>query len=80
MIYKMCHPKANIDRLHVKRKGGRRGLLQTDVTHKAEIINVAEHLNTKHKDNPVYILLIAIKAVNQIRIQQLKQQQQLQKN
>jgi DNA-binding protein YbaB len=36
----MHHPKADIDRLHVKRKGGR-GLLQIEVTCKAEIINVA---------------------------------------
>jgi hypothetical protein len=27
-MYKMHHPKADIDRLHVKRKGGGRGLLQ----------------------------------------------------
>jgi len=27
-VYKMHHPKADIDRLYVKRKGGGRGLLQ----------------------------------------------------
>jgi len=49
----MCkrhHPKADIDRLHVKRKGGGRGLLQIEVTCKAEIIIVAEYLYTKHKE------------------------------
>lgn len=41
----MCnHPKADIDRLHVKRKGGGRGLLPIGVTCKAE------YLYTKHKE------------------------------
>jgi hypothetical protein len=40
---KMHHPKADIDRLHVKRKGGGRDLSQIEVTCKAEII-VAEYL------------------------------------
>jgi len=44
----MYHPKADIDWLHVKRKGGGRGLLQIEVTFKAEIIIVAEYLYTKH--------------------------------
>jgi len=47
---KMHHPKADIDRLHVKRKGGGRGLLQIEVTYKTEIIIVAEYLYTKHKE------------------------------
>jgi hypothetical protein len=48
----MHHSKADIrvDRLHVKRKGGGRGLLQIEVTCKAEIIIVAEYLYTKHKE------------------------------
>jgi hypothetical protein len=29
-LYKMCHPKVDIDRLYVKRKGGGRGLLQIE--------------------------------------------------
>jgi hypothetical protein len=33
--YKMHHPKAAIDRLYLKRKEGRRGLLQISVTYKA---------------------------------------------
>ena len=44
----MPHPKADIDRLYVKRKEGRRGLLQTEAMYKAEIINTAEYLNTKY--------------------------------
>jgi hypothetical protein len=45
-MYKMHHPKADIDRLYVKWKGGR-GLIQIEVAYKAEIINIAKHLNTK---------------------------------
>jgi hypothetical protein len=29
-MYKMHQPKAEIDRLYVKRKGGRRGLVQVE--------------------------------------------------
>ena len=39
--------KADVDRLNIKTKGGR-GLLQTEATYKAEIINIAEHVNTKY--------------------------------
>jgi predicted GNAT family acetyltransferase len=49
-MYKMHEPKADIDRLYVKRKGGGRGLLQTAVTHKAETINNAEYFNAKYTD------------------------------
>jgi hypothetical protein len=50
-MYKMHHPKADIDRLYVKRKEGGRGLLQVEVAYKTEIINIniAEYLNTKYK-------------------------------
>ena len=50
-MYKMHHPKSDIDRLYVKMKGGGRGLLQIEATHKAEIINIAEYLNTKYKED-----------------------------
>jgi len=40
-MYKMHHPKADIYRLYLKRKGGR-GLAQIEVAYKAEIISVAE--------------------------------------
>ena len=34
----------------MKRKGGERGLLQTEVTYKAEIINIAEYMNRKYPE------------------------------
>jgi hypothetical protein len=52
-MYKMHHPKADIDRLYVKRKEGRRGMVQIEAAYKAEIINVAEYPNTKNKKRPV---------------------------
>jgi hypothetical protein len=50
-VYKMHYPKADIDRLYVKGKGGGRGLVQTEAAYKAEIINIAEYLNTKYKED-----------------------------
>jgi hypothetical protein len=50
-MYKMHHPKADIDRLCVKRKKGERGLVQVEAAYKAEIINIAEYLNTKYKED-----------------------------
>jgi len=47
----MHHPKADIDRLYVKRKEGGRGLVQNEVAYKAEIINIAEYLNTNYKQD-----------------------------
>ena len=46
-MYKMHHPKADIDRLYVKRKKGGRGLVQVEAAYKAEIINIEEYLNTQ---------------------------------
>ena len=48
---RMHHPKADIDRLYVKRKEGGRGLIQIEATYKAEIINIAEYLNTNYKED-----------------------------
>ena len=48
-MYKMHHPKADIDRLYIKRKEGGRGLMQIEAAYKAEIINIAEYLNTNYK-------------------------------
>jgi hypothetical protein len=45
-MYKVHHPKADIDRLYVKRKGGR-GLLPMGAIYKAQIINNGECFNTK---------------------------------
>jgi hypothetical protein len=50
-MYKMHHPKADIDRLYVKRREGGRGLVQVEAAYKAEIINIAEYLNTKYKED-----------------------------
>ena len=50
-MYKMHQPKADIDRLYVKRKEGGRGLVQVEVAYKAEIIRIAEFLNTNYKDD-----------------------------
>jgi hypothetical protein len=46
----MHHPKADTDRIYLKRKGGR-SLLQTEAKNKAEIINTAEYLNTKYTED-----------------------------
>ena len=50
-MYKMHHPKADIDRLYVKRIEGGRGLVQIEVAYKAEIINIAEYLKTNYKED-----------------------------
>jgi len=50
-MYKIHHPKADIDRLYVKGKEGGRGLVQIEAAYKAEIINIAEYLNTNYKED-----------------------------
>jgi hypothetical protein len=50
-FYKMHHPKADIYRLYVKRKERERGLVQVEAAYKAEIINIAEYLNTNYKED-----------------------------
>ena len=50
-MYKMHPPKADIDRLYVNRKGGGRGLVQIEAAYKAEIIDIAEYLNTNYKED-----------------------------
>ena len=47
----MHYSKADIDRLYVKRKKEGRGPLLIGTTYKAEIINTAEYLNTKHAED-----------------------------
>ena len=51
-MYKMYHPKTDINRLYWKRKEGARGLLQFEATYKTEIVNTVEYLNTVYR-NPV---------------------------
>ena len=50
-MYKMHHKKDDIDKLYVKMKEGVRGLVQIEAPYKAEIINIAEHLNTNYKED-----------------------------
>ena len=50
-MYKMHHTKADIDRLYVKRNEGCRGPVQVEAAYKAEIINIAEYLNTNYKED-----------------------------
>lgn len=48
-MYKMHH--GDVDGLYVTRKEGGRGLLQICATCRAEIINIAEYLNTESREN-----------------------------
>ena len=50
-MHKMHHPKADIEGLYVKRKEGGSGLVQVEAAYKAEIINIAEYLNTNYKED-----------------------------
>ena len=50
-MYKMHYPKADIDRLYLKRKEGGRGLVQVEAAYKADIINIAEYFNTKYNED-----------------------------
>jgi hypothetical protein len=47
--YKIHHPKTDTGRLCVERKERRRVLLQIEAICKAEVINIAEYLKTKYK-------------------------------
>jgi hypothetical protein len=62
----MHHPKADTDGQYVERKGGGRGLLQIEVTYKAEIINVVEYLNTKYKEDQFLNIVKSHESINQI--------------
>jgi hypothetical protein len=48
-MYKVHHPKADIDRLYVKRREVGRGLVQVESAFKAEITSIAEYPNTNYK-------------------------------
>ena len=50
-VYKVHHPKAEIDRLYVKRKEWGSGLIQIEAAYKVEIINIAEYLNRNYKED-----------------------------
>jgi hypothetical protein len=67
-MHTLHHPKADTDRLYAKRKGGGRGLLQTEVTYKAEIIIIAEYLKTEYIEDQ-FINKKVTKAINRTLIQ-----------
>jgi hypothetical protein len=48
-MYKIHHPKADIDRLYVTRSERGRSLLEFEATYKAEVNSTAEHPKTKYK-------------------------------
>jgi hypothetical protein len=48
-VYKIHHPKADIDSLYVKRNQGGRGWSQIEAAYKTEIINIAEYLKKSIK-------------------------------
>jgi hypothetical protein len=56
-LYKMHHPKADIDRLYLKRTEGGRGPLQSKATCRAEKISIAEYLNTNIQKTSKYVNL-----------------------
>ena len=64
-MYKMHHPRADLDRLYVKRKGGR-GLVQIEAAYKAEIMNIAEYLNTNYKRDQFVSIVKSQETLNQI--------------
>jgi hypothetical protein len=66
IMYKVHHPKADIDRLYVKRKEGPPRLVQVQTAYKAEIVNIAEYLNTKYKEDQFVNIVKTMKAHNQI--------------
>ena len=61
----MHHPKADIDRLYIERKGGR-GLVQVEAAYKAEIINIAEYINTNYKEDQFVNIVKNHESPNQI--------------
>ena len=65
-VYKKHHPKADIDRPYVKRKEGGRGLVQLEAAYKAEIISIAEYLNTNYKEDQFLNIVKCLKALNEI--------------
>jgi hypothetical protein len=66
-MYKVHYPKADIDRLYVKRKGGGGGRVQVEVAHKADILvtNNAEYLNTNYKVDQFVNIVKSYKSTQQ---------------
>jgi hypothetical protein len=65
-MYKMHHPKADIERLYVKRREVGRGLVQVEAAYKREIIDNEEYYNTKYKGDQFVNIAKTMKAHNQI--------------
>ena len=74
----MHHPKADIDRLNVKRKEAGRGVVQIEAAYKAEIINIAEYVNTNYKEDQ-FVNIVKSHENTQPNTNSI-QQQKLQKN
>jgi len=53
----MYHPRGYLGRLYVKKERWRKTLITNLKTHKAEIICIAENLNTKCKEDEVIKVL-----------------------
>jgi len=66
-MYEMHHPKADTERLYVKKEEGGRGLVQIEAAHKAEIINIAEYLNTNYKEDQ-FVNIAKIHESNQLNM------------
>jgi hypothetical protein len=78
-MYKMSHPKADIDMLYVKRKEGGRGLVQIEAAYKEEIMNIAEYLNTNYKKDQ-FVNIVKSQESSQPNMNSIRQQQRSQKN
>ena len=63
-MYKTHHPKSDIDRIHVTKKGGGRGLLQIEGTYKAEKINTEKYMHTKYAEGQ-FVNIVKSHAGNQ---------------
>jgi len=74
-MYKMHYPKADTNRLYVKRKEGGRWLVQVEAAYKAEMINIAEYLNTNYKDQFVNIVKNHESSQPNMKIQNIKTSQ-----
>ena len=63
-MYKKHHPKS--DMIGYMKKGKEGASYKLQQTYKAEKINTAEYLNTKHKDDQFVNIVKFKKAINQI--------------
>jgi hypothetical protein len=50
-IHGQHHPKADIDRLYVPRKGGGRGLMQIDGAYITEVVKLKDYM--EHTEDPL---------------------------